>query len=137
VGAVTVLQAARSLGVSRATVQRDIRLGCAGIVRLGEPGRGKGALLDLTEYRRWRAGERDDGRILKIAAETALRTWQTHGGLTATLRRQSARVLALQLVAFSRSLTGTDPEQSEELLALFNVSVSSAQSTRKVTDERF
>src|SRR5690606_34370728 len=108
VATVTVLQAARALGLSRATVQRDVRSGCHGIVRPGEPGRGRGALLDLDAYRRWRSGQADDERVLRVAAQTALRTWQSYGSPNARMRGHSAALLALYVSSFYRALTGRD-----------------------------
>jgi hypothetical protein len=130
--AVTVHEAALACGLSRATIQRDVRLGCAGIVRPGEPGRGRGALLDLDEYRRWRDGRTDDDRVMRIAAEVALRTYQLHGGLTATMRRHSAYVLALYVQRLCAHLTGREPDElPAELLTLLNVSVQSGESSHK------
>jgi hypothetical protein len=106
--------------LSRGTVQRDCRRGGHWLARPGEVGRGRGALIDLEAYRRWRAGESDDDRALRLAAELVLRTWKTHGGLTANLRRHAALVFAVYLESFARTL-GHDLDDVPEMRQLLSI----------------
>src|SRR5688572_12690696 len=94
---VTLAQAASELGVSRATLQRDVRRGCPSIVRPGEVGRGNGALPDLEEYRRWRAGSTgiDQSALLTAVVDVATRTLRVHGGPIAKQRAHAAFVLTM------------------------------------------
>jgi excisionase family DNA binding protein len=64
---VSVGEAARELGVSRATIQNWIRDGGAPTVVLGSVGRGCGSRVDPEQLRRWRLD-----RALKDAAPASL-----------------------------------------------------------------
>lgn len=61
-------EAAKALGISVSTLQRDIADGCPALA-LGSVGRGKGSRVDVEAVRRWRAGAR--GAILPLM-ETVL-----------------------------------------------------------------
>ena len=128
----TVRDVARELGLAVRTVQADVRAGCGGIVRPGAPGRGNGALLDLDEYRRWRARRAgaplsdDTERAWTLLCETALRTFQEHGGVTRQSRGRSAELLLALLARFAPVYLGRDvnepPSQMRTLLRVLEES---------------
>lgn len=131
---VSAATAARELGLSIATVQRDVRRGCAGIVRPGEPGRGRGALLDLEAYRAWRLGEQSHDRVVQLAGETALRVYREYGGATATLRRHAALLLAIYVEQYCAALSGSadlSAQINAKIRTLLNVFVESGSPPRE------
>lgn len=130
---ITVSAAAQALGISIRAVQKDVQAGCDGILRLGSPGRGRGTLLDLKEYRQWRdrkAGtigcdvEYERERAWVLLCEAALRVFQEHGGVTRQNRARSAELFCLLLdrvypVLMHRNLE----EQPPQMRTLFRVFV--------------
>lgn len=134
----TVTVAARRLGVSRRTVQADVAAGCSGIVRPGGPGRGRGALLNLAEYRAWRARRagadpdptRERERAWALLNEAALRIFQEHGGVTRQNRQRSAELLVRLLLRVQPALVADDAEP-EQLRTLLHVLAESSQDNRR------
>lgn len=67
----TLASAAQALGISQATLMRDIRAG-APVARLGSRGRGRRTLVDpeaIASWRRSRSAPRPDDRLALLAAE--------------------------------------------------------------------
>ena len=125
----TVRETARLLGLDVSTVQKDVRRGCGGIVRPGAPGRGNGALLDVDEYRNWRAQragtafdlecERDRG--FSLLCEVALRTYQEAGGVTGQSKALAADVLLNLLGRFAARYLHDDSRLPEETRTIIHV----------------
>jgi hypothetical protein len=131
---VTVRTAARRLGLSRRTVQADVQAGCGGIVRMGTPGRGRGTLLNLAEYRAWRqrrAGvadiEHERARAWALVNEAALRTWRADGGVTRQNRQRAAELLVRLLARLHPALVGGELEPPEQMRSLLRVLRESGQ----------
>lgn len=112
---VTVKQAARAVGRSVRQVQRDIEKGCPGIIQLGEHGK-RSALLDLETYRRWRAGQSDEARAVRVAYEVGLTV--VRGYQTPTFQRYAAHVV-LDLLELLEARLGAElderPPESDEI----------------------
>lgn len=107
---VTVRQAARALDLSPSTVRRDVQRGCGGILRPGESGRGRGALLDLDAYRAWRAREHDPN-VLELVADVLARTVREDGGNTRALRMHAAYIAVAVFVRAHQALTRREPTE--------------------------
>jgi hypothetical protein len=136
---VTVAHAARAIGVAASTVRRDVQRGCGGIVRPGEPGRGKGALLDLEAYRRWRDGrcDHDDDSTLDQLATVLARVVREHGGQSRALRRHAEYIAIAAYIRMAQAITRLDVDAiPEELRVACAVLAESLSSTPAKEPER-
>ena len=142
---VTVKEAAMALGLTVRQVQADIRSGCDGIVRLGSPGPGNSALLDLEVYCAWRAQrgrgvppeiEQERERGFELLLECAWVTLVEHGGIVRQNRERAAEMLAGLILRyypalFRRNLDRIPPQ----LRSLLRVCVPSDQLPEADNDE--
>lgn len=110
--ALSVAAAARALGLSTSQVRRDVSNG-APVVRRGTVGRGRGTLLELAAYRRWRDREFDAGRVMEAVAAALGDVLKRNTGLDepahVTLgikRRQAAALLCVAWERIHRGVTG-------------------------------
>lgn len=134
----TIRETARALGLTARAVQLDVAAGCPGIVRPGGPGRGRGALLDLAEYRAWRARRagadpdptRERERAWALLNEAALRVFQSHGGVTRQNRQRSAELLVRLLLRVQPALVA-DVAEPDQLRTLLHVLAESSQDNRR------
>ena len=129
----TIAIAARELGLSPAQIRRDIAAG-APVLRRGSVGRGRGSLLDLEVYRRWRARESDPVHMMQRVAEALSDVMKRDAGegvpahVSLGIRRGHAAVLlAIAYERIHRAVTGREAEclPAEIAHAVSNLSDSS------------
>jgi hypothetical protein len=128
-GVISLAEAARRLEVDRATVRRWIQDG-APVERPGEVGRGRGALIRLSDLRRWRAEragavEPADKRLPEaVCAAVARGLWQAfrrgNGGDSSPVWEvqrvgsgRAAMVLSAAFASIHREITGREPLPAE------------------------
>lgn len=136
---VTIWKAAREFGRSEHTIREWIRRG-APVVREGKPGRGNGALVDLSALRAWRDRQKNGDVAYQVAArefyklceimalETLQRECTTVGGKPVTAHQRlgipesrAAAFLLMFLDRTARKLFGKPPEVSDTTLRIARI----------------
>lgn len=124
-----IVQAAKALKKDLSTVQKWIARG-APTVRPGSPGRGKGAVVNLKDLLRWRAGDFAQDDHEEILERLAVAMWDTFlrddlAGRIGITKKESAGALILMFERFYKNLKhGPVPELEklpETMRKLFHV----------------